>query len=351
MMITTTCRSERANPDARNFGLGSRDPAQAAANAARESFNRDKIGGLTENQQVNHFKDFLNYHAGNDSYIKDLRDIEIEHIDKYAENLADRVSNEEIVAGTASNYLSSVNSLMSQIAGYDELHSKSAASYGIPGRTGIAKEDREVTESQLAEVKENLSEHHAAMLDLQREIGLRFEESAKFDAVSASINIEAGASSILIEDGTKGSRDRFVELTNEAKDAVFNAAEIQQNARSMIPADLSYREFKNECYNAMRKEDISHHDLRHTYAHEQYRSAWEEKGFKDIEPPIRTDIEPPAVGSSADMQRYMNDRIGYLEEKTGLSRNEVCELENEIRLEISEKLGHSRVPITNNYLG
>lgn len=350
-MITTTCRSERANPDARNFGLGSRNTAQAAANAARESFNKDKIGGLTENQQVNHFKDFLNYHAENDSYIKDLRDIEIEHIDKYAENLADRVSNEEIVAGTASNYLSSLNSLMSQIAGHDELHSKPAAAYGIPGRTGIAKEDREVTESQLAEVKENLGEHHAAMLDLQREIGLRFEESAKFDAVSASLNIEAGASSILIEDGTKGSRDRFVELTNEAKDAVFNAAEIQQNARSMIPADLSYREFKNECYNAMRKEDISHHDLRHTYAHEQYRAKWEEKGFKDIEPPIRADIEPPAASDSADMQRYINERITYLEEKTGLSKNEVRELENEIRLDISEKLGHSRPEITNNYLG
>jgi len=347
MMITTTCRSERANPDARNFGLGSRNTAQAASNAARESFNKDKIGGLTENQQVNHFKDFLNYHAENDSYIKDLRDIEIEHIDKYAENLADRVSNEEIVGGTASNYLSSVNSLMFQIAGHEELHSKA----GIPGRTGIAKEDREVTESQLAEVKENLSEHHAAMLDLQREIGLRFEESAKFDAVSASMSIEAGASSILIEDGTKGSRDRFVELSNEAKDAVFNAAEIQKNARSMIPPDLSYQEFKNECYNSMRKEEISHHDLRHTYAHEQYRAAWEEKGFKDIEPPIRADIEPPAASDRADMQRYLNDRIEYLEEKTGLSRNEVRELEKEIRLDVSEKLGHSRAAITNNYLG
>lgn len=350
-MITTTCRTERINPNARNYGLRSRDPSRAAENAARENYNKQAIGGVTQNQQVNHFNKFLSYHAENGNYIKDLKHIECEHIDKYAEHLADRISNEDICSATASNYLSSVNSLMSQITGHDEFHSKPATEYGIAGRTGIAKEDRQVTEIQITEVKENLSEHHSAMLDLQREIGLRFEESAKFDAVSASINIQAGATAILIEDGTKGSRDRLVPITSEAKNAIFNAAEIQQNARSMIPNDLSYKEFKNECYNAMRNENISHHDLRHTYAHEQYRNAWQEKGFKDIEPPVRTNIAPPQAGNHSDMQRYLNDRIDYLQEKTGLSRSHIKELEKEIRLEISEKLGHSRAAITNNYLG
>lgn len=319
-MITTTCRAERINPNARNYGLRSRDPSRAAENAAQENYNKQAIGGVTQNQQVNHFNKFLSYHAENGNYIKDLKHIECDHIDKYAEHLADRVSNEDICSATASNYLSSVNSLMSQITGHDEFHSKPAAEYGIAGRTGIAKEDRQVTEIQITEVKENLSEHHSAMLDLQREIGLRFEESAKFDAVSASINIQAGATAILIEDGKKGSRDRLVPITSEAKNAIFNAAEIQQNARSMIP-------------------------------HEQYRNAWQEKGFKDIEPPVRTNIAPPQTGNHSDMQRYLNDRIDYLQEKTGLSRSHNKELEKEIRLEISEKLGYSRAAITNNYLG
>ncbi len=351
MKTTTTCRAERANPNARNRGLGSRDPYQAASNAAQEIYNQKENAGLTKNDKVNHFHQFLNYFKDNDEKIKNLNKIESSHLDKYAEYLAERVSNEDITSKTASNRISSVNTLMYQINGNDDAKFKSPSEYGIEGRTGIANEDKSVERDLIEEIKTSLSSNHACMLDLQREIGLRFEESAKFNASAAIKSIITGASSITIEDGTKTGRNRTVSLSEKAKYAIERAAEVQQEYRSMIPPDQSYKEFRNECYNVMRDKDISHHAMRHSYAHELYRTGWNEKGYKDIEPPVRAGIEPPAVSNRADMSRYLNERIEYLKEKTGLSKNDVREIEKDIRFDISEKLGHSRVSITNNYLG
>ncbi len=45
------------------------------------------------------------------------------------------------------------------------------------------------------------------------------------------------------------------------------------------------------------------------------------------------------------------DWMEYAREATGLSREEVKSLDLEIRLEVSNELGHARIDITNAYLG
>ncbi|CED58038.1 putative phage integrase (plasmid) [Aliivibrio wodanis] len=351
MRITSTCRSERANPDARNFGLRSKDPAFAAANAAQEEFNAGEIGGVTKDLKIISFNAFLNFHEDHDNKIKDLRKIESSHLQSYSEHLHERIENEEITGATAGNYISHIETLLNQIRDDDAVKFDSSARAEL-SRDNTARLDREVSRSTLEDVKSHLNENHSAMLSLQRELGLRFEESAKFNATAALSKIEAGAKEIKIEAATtKGGRPRCIPFSPSAASAIAEAAEIQESARSMIPPDLSYKTFRNECYNSMQNEEIKHHALRHTYAYNEYRESWTEKGYKDIEPPVKSGIEPPIAGDRADMQRYRAEKIDYLQEKTGLSRNEVKEIEREIRLDVSEKLGHSRVAITNKYLG
>lgn len=100
-------RSERTNPDSRNFGLRSRDINKAALNALKEGMKSfQSIATIHDRWSV--FSAWIKSEQG----IKDMRDIEKAHLVAYAAHLNDRYERGEIAPSTAQNYLSAVNRVM-----------------------------------------------------------------------------------------------------------------------------------------------------------------------------------------------------------------------------------------------
>ncbi|ECW0268109.1 integrase, partial [Salmonella enterica subsp. diarizonae] len=121
---------------------------------------------------------------------------------------------------------------------------------------------------------------------------------------------------------TKGGRPRSIPvLTQEQRQLL---AEVRQLAGSgsLIPPDRSYREHLRVFERETASVGTGHtHGLRHAYAQRRYEEL---SGRK-----------PPVLGGSP--RRAM--------------RREERRKDDEIRRQISEELGHSRISITSIYLG
>ena len=199
---------------------------------------------------------------------------------------------------------------------------KSNDTYKIEKRVYVTNENKSVSlrDLDLSKVNENI----AQSLRLQDAFGLRREESMKFQPVFAldGQTIENAKYNRLKDSWTKGGRPRTIPLSNEKQRQELRHAYVLalKNGGSMIPKEKSYKAHKSSF------ETITHalgvgqtHGLRHGYAQTRYRELM---GF-----------DCPAVGGSR-----------------SLSVDELVK-DKEIRMLISEELGHSRINITSVYLG
>lgn len=199
---------------------------------------------------------------------------------------------------------------------------KSNDTYKIEKRVYVTNENKSVSlrDLDLSKVNENI----AQSLRLQDAFGLRREESMKFQPVFAldGQTIENAKYIRLKDSWTKGGRPRTIPLSNEKQRQELRHAYVLalKNGGSMIPKEKSYKAHKSSF------ETITHalgvgqtHGLRHGYAQTRYRELM---GF-----------DCPAVGGSR-----------------SLSVDELVK-DKEIRMLISEELGHSRINITSVYLG
>lgn len=256
-------RCERANPDAKNFGLLSRDMGKAGLNALKEDMqSRGSIATMSDR-----FNQFASY-ARSELNIRDMRQLERSHVQQYAEHLKERFEGGEINAATAQNYLSAVNRVMEIARGDQALRVEPVRQAGLPQRSGICTESHAVPQEKHEQAISQVSDRLAAQMELQRALGLRFEESCKMDATRAlSQAMLRGA--VSVSEGTKGGRDRIVPVTSERQiQALKNASEIQGDHRSLIPSNQTYREYQQQCY---RESPIPFHGERHTYAHDRYQ--------------------------------------------------------------------------------
>ncbi|MCR4182371.1 integrase domain-containing protein [Providencia vermicola] len=297
-------RSERTNPDSRNFGLRSRDINKAALNALKEGMKSfQSIATIHDRWSV--FSAWIKSEQG----IKDMRDIEKAHLVAYAAHLNDRYERGEIAPSTAQNYLSAVNRVME-----------------------IARGDRSVSEASHNAAMGAASERLGALLELQRNFGLRFEESAKLDAARALREAEK-TGSVSIKDGTKGGRARTVPITSDAQITALQRAAAIQDGRSMIPAEKNYREFRQEAYREIGRHPVNFHGERHHYAQTRYKTL------------MRADC-PVKAGVKHGREHYE-----YLAKELGVSIAHAKMLDKEIRTEVALELGHGRIDVTNSYLG
>jgi hypothetical protein len=170
------------------------------------------------------------------------------------------------------------------------------------------------------------------MAELQRELGLRFEESAKLDSQQALSDLREHGH-IATDAGTKGGQERDITPADygRAESALERAAALQGSHHSMIPSDMSYREFQSAAYESIRGTDFNHHDNRHEYACERYEQITGHAA------PVNHDGDRPFLESLA--------------EHHGVSLDEAREIDREARLEVAEDLGHHRADVTNSYLG
>ena len=199
---------------------------------------------------------------------------------------------------------------------------KDNANYGIEKRVYVTNENKSVSlhDLDLSKIDENI----AQSLRLQDAFGLRREESMKFQPEFAldGQTIDNAKYIRLKDSWTKGGRPRTIPISNEKQRQELRKAYAQavKNGGSMIPKEKSYKAHKSNF------EAVTHglgvgqtHGLRHGYAQNRYLELM---GFPC-----------PAVGGSR-----------------SLSADEVAR-DKEIRMLISEELGHSRINITSVYLG
>ena len=199
---------------------------------------------------------------------------------------------------------------------------KDNAIYGIEKRVYVTNENKSVSlhDLDLSKIDENI----AQSLRLQDAFGLRREESMKFQPEYAldGQTIDNAKYIRLKDSWTKGGRPRTIPISNEKqRQELKNAyAQAVKNGGSMIPKEKSYKAHKSNF------EAVTHglgvgqtHGLRHGYAQTRYLELM---GFPC-----------PAVSGSR-----------------SLTSEEIAK-DKEIRMLISEELGHSRINITSVYLG
>jgi len=307
-----------------NYGLQSRDAAKAGTFALNAAARDGSMSYSTAATVADRWAQFVDW-ARTEEGARWMEDFSREIVTDYGRELAERVEAGEMAAATAQNYVSAVNTVM-DLATKGEWQSVSPTKdCGIAERSAIREEapgglDRAAYERALSEVREQLGDRVAASVELMRELGLRSKEASTIDARAALAEaISRGA--ITVSEGTKGGRDREVPITSEKQlDALSRASEAQGSDRSMIPADQTWKEWREGTLRDAREIVQSYtggglHDLRASYACERYES-------------LTGHAAPVAGGEIVDR-----------------------DLEREAREQIAEELGHGRIDVTNEYLG
>lgn len=313
------------NMDSKNFGLRSSDLIKALHNAGR-------MAGLSFNSREGAYKSalttfgkFLKEEQG----LRDLRKIDKEHIRAYGEHLAERIEAGTLAVDSAHNYISAMNTAMSISRGDDDLKMTAVKDFGIPERSGIAVENKAISSVEHRRIISGLNVRMSSIIELQRELGLRLKESCLINAKDCYKQaLEHGK--VVIEDGTKGGRDREVPITDGSQiEALRVAAELQGNHHSMTPSDLTYIQFQRDLYREIGR---GVHGERYHYAQERYEQL--------------TGVKCPVVAGIKHKERH-----NFIAKKLNISKSEAKKLDHEARMIVSQELGHGRIQITNSYLG
>ena len=174
---------------------------------------------------------------------------------------------------------------------------------------------KELPDKALAEVA---SPHIALSLELQRHFGLRREEAIKIRPLEADHidHIELRPS------WCKGGRGRRIPITTKEQRELLERAKELVGAQSMIPSGLNYREHLQAWKTQTRKIGLPKtHGLRHRFAQELYQ--------------LLTGFPPPLAGGPKRAQLSEEQR----------------QQDRKAREMVTSVLGHSRISITNTYLG
>jgi hypothetical protein len=194
--------------------------------------------------------------------------------------------------------------------------------YKIEKRVYVTNRDKSISlkDLDLSKVDENI----AQSLRLQDAFGLRREESMKFQPEYAldGQTIENAKYIILKGSWAKGGRPRTLPITSEKqRHELRNAYALAvKNGGSLIPKEKSYKTHVASFERVTSALGVGQtHGLRHGYAQTRYLELM---GF-----------DCPAVGGSR-----------------SLTAEEVAK-DKEIRMLISQELGHGRIGVTSIYLG
>lgn len=260
-----------------------------------------------------------------DHDVKKMEHVSADLVKAYGLALAAKVQEGQMSAATAQNYVSAVNSVMS-IATQGSWQSISPTKdCGIDKRNAVRENapgalDRIRYDKALHAVQEKLGERAAAVVEVARELGLRSKEASLLNAPKA-LHEAQKYGQIKIIDGTKGGRSREIPIQSTVQvEALQRAAQAQSDAKAIMPPDQDWKSWREDGLRAARELVQEHtggglHDLRAAYACERYAQL--------------TGHAAPCAGGQ------IFDRVQELE----------------VRLAISNELGHNRVAVTSEYLG
>ena len=192
--------------------------------------------------------------------------------------------------------------------------------------------------------------YHASRL--QEVAGLRMSESGGIKLLNKSVeDIKNG---ILKIDGkkdlAKNDRDRIIILDKDAIKVLLEARQwLKENGLKDIAASKtdskmtewsawSWRQIDNLKKAGIIAAGYHNHGNRHAWANNKYENEWKERTGALIEGTAKSGL-------------FGKDWLRYVEMKTGLSAEEIRKIDTEIRLDVSQQLGHERLSITSTYLG
>lgn len=312
----------------RNFSLGSRDIRAASRMALQieiQSFS-------SVDTMADRFSRFVDFIESNFPQIRRMEHITREVVLAYADWLVHEVEEGRLAISTAHNYLSAVNRVFEIARGDRKLTVAPRKDAGLPPRSGIATESLAVSMEEHEEWLGQVPELLALMIKLQRAFGLRFAESAKFDA--RQVPKWVATNMVVLTEGTKGRRTREVPIiTKEQRDLLLVAQVFQGKARSLIPVGMSYRAFRDQCYRIAGKCGIRFHRERHSYSCSRYLDL------------VSADC-PVVAGVKHGMAH-----IAYLAAYLAISEDEARLRDQAARLQIALELGHGRLEVINAYVG
>jgi hypothetical protein len=311
------------NKKIRNFGFGSRDMRYAALNACKQKY----LSFSTAHQTSTRFNKFLTWLEPLNE-VSDLRDINKNHVKKYATHLEYLEKNEKLSIASCHHYLSAVNSLLKYIRGDNLCCIQLKTDTAIESRCHVAT----INKAAVVALKIFDQGLLQTLVRLQRVLGLRFEESAKLNARSAFEHAKKNQE-IVISDGTKGGLTRTIPILNGDQIKILeDASKLQSTHWSLIPKAMSYMEFQNWAYHQNRFGE-NFHSNRHYYAQSRYLQ------LVGIDCPVKT------------KKSHGKCHFTYLAEQLDITEPEAKILDHDARLIISAELGHKRKNITNTYLG
>ena len=235
---------------------------------------------------------------------------------KHVTTLVEHWKNEGLSAGTIKNRMAELRWWAEKVNKQNVI-ARSNDHYGIDKKFGVTNVSRArtLTSEDLARITDPYT---ALSLKLQAAFGLRREESIKFNPEWA----DRGHKITLKDSWTKGGRAREIPIRNDQQRLLLAEAKQLASKGSLIPQDKTYvqqlQRFKAQCQAA----GIHHvHGHRHHYAQQRYREL--------------TGWLCPVQGGPTSKQLTLEQK----------------EIDRQVRLAISEELGHSRESVVAVYIG
>ena len=311
-----------------------------------------------------------------------LKKLDEEKISEYVEELKESVENGDIKAETAQTYISAMNTIIdyTNTVNNTNFQAISASQHGINANVdyydkSISPEVHQSFQSFLQEKHQEIKDEKYQALQhavkLQRELGLRFRESAGLNIKTIEKAIKTGNLELSRQDWTKNARERTIEIQIPEQRFTLEKTKdfLKDSGKNNLAGGKDWKEHKpissfrnfadrvRQDFNNQKKEQYSFHGERHHWAQSQYSAKWEQKTGIEIQSPIKYYSEQLEAngwnGSGKFYHAVKNFEIksfsDYVQEQTGIDN--FREIDKEIRLLISEELGHSRLDITNTYLG
>lgn len=230
--------------------------------------------------------------------LKNFDQVKMKHIETYIQERSAQVG-----VGTCQNEMSAIRHAMREVGKYSMLAEErlSNKSLGISGRdrtgTHVYSQDRYQAALEAARERDV---GYAAVLQLERELGLRAEEAVRAAEsvqrwerlIDQARDDERVKINVVL--GTKGGKEREVFVHSaEAKDAIREAAEIVRE-RGVLIDKPSLREAMDYIHNEARAVGLegehSMHSLRYGYAQEALRS-YADAGYSEREALARVSLE------------------------------------------------------------
>ncbi len=306
----------------RNYRTGTRDMAQAGRIILATAAARRDCAFATVDVVSDRWRLFTRY--AKQQGVGRMERVTTELVCNYGKLLAARVRSGEMSPAYAQNLVSAVNSVMGLVRAWPTV--SPTRDCAIPLRSTVRKRtpaslDQSVFSAAILDLQRSGLARQATVAGLARSLGLRSMEASLLNA-RAALQQARTHGWIHVIDGTKGGRARQVPVhQNSQAKALELAAAIQENDRSMIPAQISWIQWRDRGLRAGR-EVLKHygitgyHDLRAAYACDRYEALTGHVAPVCRQSPLREDIDDLAT-----------------------------------RQIISRELGHDRIEIVAAYIG